>query len=134
VPCDLLSIDIDGNDYWVWKAINVISPRVVVIEYNAKFPPDYEWIMKYNEKHIWQGDDEHGASLKSLELLGKIKGYQLVATNITGTNAFFIKEELAKELFPLPAIAENLYNDFSDYYGFRYVSGHPSKKYIGEVL
>ncbi|MDR1452627.1 MAG: hypothetical protein LBJ25_01430 [Candidatus Margulisbacteria bacterium] len=126
---DLLSIDIDGNDYWVWEAISCIKPRVVVIEYNAKFPPAHEWVMKYDEKHIWSGDDEQGASLKSLELLGEKLGYQLVGTNMTGTNAFFVKKELAKNLFPQPAKAENLYNPTR--WDMRYVSGHPAKKYIG---
>jgi hypothetical protein len=128
---DLLSIDIDGNDYWVWKAITCINPRVVVIEYNAKFPPNFEWIMQYNAKHIWLGDDECGASLKSLELLGRMMGigYQLVGTNFNGINAFFVRKELAKDLFPLPATAENLYNPTR--WNIKYRSGHLSKKYIG---
>jgi hypothetical protein len=126
---DLLSIDIDGNDYWVWEAINRINPRVVVIEYNAKFPPGHEWIMKYDEHHVWNGDDEQGASLKSLELLGERLGFQLVGTNYNGVNAFFVKKELAKNLFPMPASAENLYNPAR--WRVRYISGHPSRKYIG---
>ncbi|GBR75245.1 hypothetical protein NO1_2262, partial [Candidatus Termititenax aidoneus] len=127
---DLLSIDIDGNDYWVWEAISCIKPRMVVIEYNAKFPPTHEWVMKYDEKHIWCGDDEQGASLKSLELLGARLGYQLVGTNWNGVNAFFVKKEAAKNLFPQPAQAENLYNPTR--WGIQYVSGHPSRKYTGE--
>jgi hypothetical protein len=126
---DLLSIDIDGNDYWIWQAITCINPRVVVIEYNAKFPPTFEWVMEYNDKHIWQGDDEQGASLKSLELLGLEKGYQLVGTNKNGVNAFFVKKDIAKNLFPKPATAENLYNPTR--WDTEYISGHPSKKYIG---
>jgi hypothetical protein len=65
----VLSIDIDGNDYWIWEAINCVKARVVVIEYNAKFPPDFEWVMPYNPDHIWDGSDNYGASLKSLVLL-----------------------------------------------------------------
>jgi hypothetical protein len=126
---DLLSIDIDGNDYWIWKAIKCIDPRVVVIEYNAKFPPTYEWIMKYDAKHIWCGDDEQGASLKSLELLGTSLGYQLVGTCMKGVNAFFVKKQLAKDLFPQPTNAENLYNPLRRY--LVYKSGHPAQKYIG---
>ncbi|MDR0590032.1 MAG: hypothetical protein LBG25_05760 [Spirochaetaceae bacterium] len=126
---DLLSIDVDGNDYWIWEAIRCIDPRVVVIEYNAKFPPSYEWVMKYNEKYIWQEDDEQGASLKSLELLGKKLGYQLVGTNLNGVNAFFVKKALAKDLFPEPATAETVYNPAR--WNIQYVSGHPCKKYIG---
>lgn len=127
---DLLSIDIDGNDYWIWEKITCINPRVVVIEYNAKFPPNHEWIMKYNESHVWLRDDQQGASLKSLELLGQKMGYQLVGTNFTGINAFFVKVEMANDLFPKPAIAENLYN--CTRWNIQYSSGHPSKKYIGE--
>lgn len=128
-PIDLLSIDIDGNDYWVWKAINCISPRVVVIEFNAKFPPPCEWVMKYNPRHIWDGSDKHGASLKSFELLGSELGYRLVGTNTNGTNAFFVKREEARNLFPEPADAENLFHTW----GRRFIAGgHPVKEYIGK--
>lgn len=127
---DLLSIDIDGNDYWVWKEISCIMPRVVVIEYNAKFPPDFEWIMNYDEKHIWKRDDEQGASLKALEKLGSELGYQLVGTNLTGSNAFFVRKDLAENKFALPATAENLYNSFA-FGRLKYISGHPASKYIG---
>lgn len=122
---DLLSIDIDGNDYHVWKEISVVFPRVVCIEYNAKFPPDCEWIMPYFSAHIWQGNDRHGASLKALELLGREKGYQLVGTNVTGVNAFFVRQDLAADLFPMPATAENLYN--APNYQLKHLSGHPSE-------
>ena len=126
---DLLSIDIDGNDYWVWEAITCVRPRVVVIEYNAKFPPDHVWTMKYAPNHIWKGDDKHGASLKSLELLGKKLGYQLVGTNLVGVNAFFVRQDIALNLFAQPATAENLYNPAG--WSVGYVSGHPSREYIG---
>lgn len=125
-----MSIDIDGNDWWIWNAIKCIDPRVVVIEYNAKFPPNFEWVMEYDEKHIWREDDEHGASLKSLELLGSKLGFQLVGTNIMGVNAFFVKADLANDLFIKPATAENLYNPAR--WTRQYISGHISKKYIGK--
>ena len=126
---DLLSIDIDGNDYWIWKAIDCIQPRVVVIEYNAKFPPPFEWVMEYDPKHIWDGSDKYGASLKSLELLGKDLGYCLVGTNSNGVNAFFVKKEWTKDLFALPASAENFYHAWSAGYCS---SGHPTKEYVGK--
>jgi len=125
----MLSIDIDGNDYWVWEAITCIDPRVVVIEYNAKFPPPLEWIMPYNPDHIWDGSDLHGASLKALEKLGIRLGYQLVGTNMNGRNAFFVKSGLAKDRFPQPATAENLYHTKNTR---QYIcSGPPTTKYIG---
>lgn len=126
---DLLSIDIDGNDYHVWKMIKCVEPRVVVIEYNSLFPPDHEWVMPYDAHHIWDKTDNAGASLKSLEILGATLGYQLVGTNLSGVNAFFVKKELAKDLFVLPASAEKLYNP-ARYY-ICYKNRHPSRKYIG---
>jgi hypothetical protein len=135
---DLLSIDIDGNDYWIWQAIKCIQPRVVVIEYNAKFPPPCEWIMEYDPNHVWDASDKYGASLKSLELLGNKLGYRLVGTNICGINAFFVKNEGSKDLFPEPSTSENLYHrwDFSKHFGFtndiyhtKYTKGYIGNKY-----
>ena len=124
---DLLSIDVDGNDYYIWQAINVVKPRVVIIEYNAKFPPNCDWKMAYNKNHHWDGSDWQGASLKSLELLGRELGYQLVATNFTGVNAFFVLKESVREgLFIEPATAENLFNP-ARYKFISYVNHHPAR-------
>lgn len=120
---DLLSIDIDGNDYHVWKEIEIVNPRVVVIEYNAKLPPSCEWVMPYCELHRWDGGDKHGASLLALEKLGREKGYILVGTNISGVNAFFVRRDCAKDLFASKSVCE-LYNP-PRYYK-KYYSGHPS--------
>lgn len=106
---DLLSIDIDGNDYWVWKAIERFQPRVVMIEYNALFTPDVKWIMQYNPGAKWPRTTYFGASLKSLELLGREKGYELVCCNFTGVNAFFVQRDLIRDLFSGPFTAENHY-------------------------
>lgn len=62
---DLLSIDIDGNDYWVWKAIDRFHPRVVVVEYSASFKPPVKWVVKYNPTHKWDKTNYFGVSLKS---------------------------------------------------------------------
>ena len=120
---DLLSIDIDGNDYHIWRAITVMSPRVVIIEYNAKIPPTCEWVMPYCEQHIWDGGDKHGASLLSLENLGKQKGYTLVGTNISGVNAFFVRNDCINNQFAVLEVNE-LYNP-PRYYK-RFFAGHPS--------
>lgn len=121
---DMLSVDVDGNDYYIWDSIEIVSPRVVVIEYNGKLPPSVDWVMAYDENHIWDGTDWHGASLKALENLGRKKGYQLVGTGINGANAYFIKEKLAGEKFILPANAELLYNPAR--FGIQHIIGHPS--------
>ncbi|MAE93892.1 MAG: hypothetical protein CL910_04465 [Deltaproteobacteria bacterium] len=88
---DLLSIDIDGNDYWVWKAIDLFTPRVVVIEYNIFFQLDDCRTMPYDAQHVWQeGSCYHGASLAALRKLGHEKGYALVHTDAWAPNAFFV--------------------------------------------
>lgn len=106
---DLLSIDIDGNDYWVWKEIKEYKARVVVIEYNAHYPPPRKWVMKLNESHVWRGDDYFGASLQSLVDLGNEKGYQLICCEEMGSNAFFVQKELIHLLGKLPENIGDLY-------------------------
>jgi hypothetical protein len=99
VDFELLSIDIDSNDYWVWDSLNTYQPKVIVIEYNAFFPIDVEWVMEYVEDKIWDSSINFGASLSSLVKLGKFKGYTLVACNNTGSNAFFIRNDLVNDNF-----------------------------------
>lgn len=96
---DLLSIDIDYNDYWVWRAITQYQPRVVVIEFNAAFGPSAEFVVPYNPRAVWDLSRYFGASLKSLELLGRNKGYRLVACSLLGNNAFFVREEECADRF-----------------------------------
>ncbi len=103
---DLLSIDIDGNDYWVWRAISSVSPRVVVIEYNALMQPDVRWVMAYVPRHRWLGTTYQGASLASLVALGSEKGYRLVACSLSGVNAFFVRDDLIADHFQKPFTAE----------------------------
>ena len=122
---DLLSIDIDGNDLYVWEAINVVNPRVVITEYNGKFPPDLEWTQAYNPTHIWDGTDWHGASLKAFEKLGQKKGYRLVGTDLRGCNAFFVRNDLVSDLFYEEATAESLYNPLRCDLSF--IAKHPAK-------
>jgi len=106
---DLLSIDIDGNDYYIFEAISCISPRVVVIEYNSKFFPPIQYCMKYQETFVWQGDDNFGASLKFLEIKFKEKGYSLVGCDVIGANAFFVRSDVVGKFFLEPFTAENHY-------------------------
>ncbi|WP_233532224.1 hypothetical protein [Paenibacillus alkalitolerans] len=94
VEFDLLSIDIDGNDYWVWQALHQYKPRVTVIEYNAYHKPPERWVMQYNESHVWDGTTYYGASLSSLAALGKKMGYALIGTESMGVNAFFVRQDL----------------------------------------
>lgn len=96
---DLLSLDIDGNDYWVWRAISAIDPRLVVIEYNASFGPERSVTVPYRRgfdrylEHL--SGFYHGASLSALTTLAEQKGYVLVGCDSRGSNAFFVKRERA---------------------------------------
>lgn len=100
----LLSVDIDGNDYWVWQSINVVSPAIVVAEYNAVLGDIHALTVPYRAD--FQRTQAHhsnlyfGASLPALILLGKQKGYTFVGTTSTGCNAFFIRDELAAKVTP----------------------------------
>ena len=93
---DLLSIDIDGNDYWIWKAITKFSPRVVIMEYNAGFPWEESKTIPYSPEFVWDKTDYMGATLQALVKLGKEKGYTLVATDKNGVNAFFVRDDVLK--------------------------------------
>jgi len=100
---DFLCIDVDGNDYWFWEALSCIQPRVVCIEYNSGIGTSHSWSIPY------QSDFERfsahpsgffaGTSLKALESLGIKKGYRLIGCDSTGTNAFFLRDDIdAKEI------------------------------------
>lgn len=102
-PIDLLSIDIDGNDYWVWKAVHAVDPRVVVIEYNAGFGPTRSVTIPYAPEfdrwRVHRSGFYFGASLAALEKLGSEKGYSLIGCDSSGANAFFVKRSIADGLF-----------------------------------
>jgi hypothetical protein len=101
----LLSIDVDGMDYWIWETINIVSPRIVVIEYNSLFGAEYAITIPYKAEFV--ASKEHysglysGASLAAVTHLGNKKGYQLIGSNRAGNNAFFVREDVLGQLTPL---------------------------------
>lgn len=96
---DLLSIDIDFNDFHVWKAIeNSYKPRVVVIEYNATHLPSEDKVIKYDAKGGWDGSNYFGASILALYNLGRLKGYSLIYAEKKGVNLFFIRDDVLSNL------------------------------------
>jgi hypothetical protein len=121
---DLLSIDIDGNDYHVLKAIS-LKPRVLVVEYNGKFPPPMDLVIPYDPAHRWDGSDYGGNSLQAIANLATRKGYRLVGTNITGVNAFFVRSDLAGNHFADEDIAA-LFNPTRFWLSPGYVSSYPT--------
>jgi len=99
---DLLSIDIDGNDWHVWNAIEVISPRVVVAEHNHRYKPPSEYIMPYDPNYRWgpKAPPVFGSSLSSNCTLAEKKGYRLVGCGLYSSNAFFVRKNLLADHFP----------------------------------
>lgn len=95
-PIGILSIDIDGNDYWIWKALEA-NPDIICIEYNAHLGLE-PWVLKYDPEHRWDHSDTHGASITALCKLAYEKGYQCLGCESHGVNAFFIRKELGKGL------------------------------------
>ena len=98
----ILSVDIDGNDYWVWDAINVITPAIVIIEYNSLFGPQAKVSVPYDA--AFQRTKAHysnlyfGASLAALCSVAENKGYCFVGSNSAGCNAFFVRRELMQNI------------------------------------
>jgi hypothetical protein len=104
----LLSIDIDGNDYWIWQVIDVIDPIIVIVEYNARFGRNIAVTVPYNENFdratAHPSMFYHGASLRALCLLAERKEYAFIGCNRNGVNAFFVRKDkkpnTIKELSP----------------------------------
>lgn len=112
---DLLSIDIDGNDYWVWKAIRGFTPRVVVVEYNIHFATHLARTMPYDPDHEWDETLYHGASLAALRKLGHEKGYALVHAEGWAPNAFFVhRDALPAGFVERPIEAVTPWNRFAE--------------------
>ncbi|MEO5808374.1 hypothetical protein [Devosia sp.] len=111
----ILSVDIDGNDYFVLDAISGISPRIIIVEYNGTFGPDRKIVVPY-DKSFWRNSAHYsnlywGASLGALADVARSKGYSLVGVNSSGVNAFFVRDDLitpalevlsVKDAFVLP--------------------------------
>ncbi|MCM3881628.1 MAG: hypothetical protein ND807_16080 [Vicinamibacterales bacterium] len=100
---DLLSLDIDGNDYWVWKALTSVEPRVVVLEFNAACGPERPVAMSYQEGYrldVTKRPYRCGASLAAFVGLAKARGYRLVGLQSLGFNAFFVRNPVGENLLP----------------------------------
>lgn len=104
---DLLSIDIDSNDYHVWNAIDCINPRALVVEHNG-YPPPVDWVMPYTPDFVWDCQTgDIGSSIVANVRLATAKGYTLVAVGICSPNGFYVRNDLLKDRFPGPHDAES---------------------------
>lgn len=101
---DLLSLDLDGVDYWIWRAIEVAKPRVVVVEYNHLWGPEESVTVPYRpdfrSKQGPHSDNYFGASLRAFVSLASEKGYRLVGCQRYGFNAFFVKAGIGEDVLP----------------------------------
>lgn len=101
----ILSIDIDGNDYWIWSVIDCVDADVVICEYNAIFgdrhPVSTPYAPTFNRFDHHHSGLHAGASLPALERLAASRGYALIGTNSAGLNAFFVRQELLPILAPV---------------------------------
>lgn len=130
----LLSMDLDGNDYYVMEFLlkNKVHPGIIVQEYNGSIPADVEWIQRYNSGHRWSGSNYYGASLLSYVKLFESHGYTFLCCNLTGVNSFFIKNQFKEFFLDIPK-----YSEFSFVYplGFPYKNqSMQNKEVIQEII
>jgi hypothetical protein len=93
---DLLSIDVDGNDFWILQAL-AYRPRVVVAEYNAAVPNDVPRCVAYDPGFQWDSTDYFGCNCLALVEMMKQKGYVFVGCETRGVNAFFVHGDAKTE-------------------------------------
>jgi hypothetical protein len=102
----ILSVDVDGNDYWIWEAINCIQPRIVICEYNSLFGATKQVTTVYDPKFVI--NEAHysglywGASIGAFDYLAKQKGYSLVGSNTAGNNVFFVRNDVLGSIHTYP--------------------------------
>ncbi len=106
----ILSVDIDGNDYWVWQAIDTVDPAITIAEYNYRFGAERAVTTPYDPSFVrtqaHHSTIYYGASLKALCLLAQKKGYAFVGCNRAGNNAFFVRRDLKPEWMKELTVAE----------------------------
>jgi hypothetical protein len=134
--CDLISLDLDGNDYYFVDALlsSGAIPKLFIVEYNGRFIPPIKFKIDYDPDHHWAGDDYFGASLASFAELFETHGYFLACCNITGANAFFVRNELREAFGDIPTELERLYASPKYFLTGLDVSGHPPSSRTVETI
>ena len=108
---DFFSLDMDGNDYWIWRAIDVIRPRLFVCETHNVIPTDCSLTIEYRSDFDCQQNpgfeqDYRGVSLLAMVKLCKDKGYRLIGSHRHGFNVFFLREDEGTDFFPEISLEE----------------------------
>lgn len=132
---DVLSLDLDGNDVYLVEELlrKKANPKLFIVEYNAKFPPPIKWQIAYDKTHAWQGDDYYGASLASFHDVFVQNGYTLVCCNMTGANAFFVRNDFIDKFGDVPRDMRDLFF-VPRHYLFQSYGHKPSPKTIERFL
>ena len=132
---DLLSMDLDGNDFYVLRELlrRNVRPSVVVTEYNGKFPPPIRFSIDYDPNHRFNETDYCGASLQCFVDLLETADYLLVGCNVTGLNAFFVERRFASLFSDVPKDIEQLFLP-ADYASVTSIGHPPSPKTILSFL
>jgi hypothetical protein len=95
---DFLSIDIDGNDWHIWRELSKhVTARVVVIEFNASWPPPEDCVLPYDPQFAWTATCRYGASIQAYYNLARSLGYSLVYQEIKAINLFFVLDSVLAE-------------------------------------
>ncbi|MEM1364457.1 MAG: hypothetical protein AAGH82_01780 [Pseudomonadota bacterium] len=137
----ILSIDIDGNDYWVWETLEVVDPVIVICEWNGVYGPSHAVSVPYDPS--FSRSDAHfsnlywGASMEAFRHLADKKGYALVGSNGVGNNIFFVKRERlgnVPELTSEQAFREPRFRDSRDEDGnLNFLSGDKRRQCIADL-
>lgn len=136
----ILSVDIDGNDYWVLEAIHCVNPQILIVEYNSIFGPTAKITVPYDEKFIrtekHYSNLYYGSSISALTELANKKGYSLVGSNKFGNNLFFVRNEyqsLFGKISPQEAYVKSKFKESRDERGhLTYLSHEEARRLIGE--
>ena len=114
----LLHVDIDGNDYWVWRSLTAVRPAIVVVEYNSVFGPEREITIPYSPEFDRRAAHFSnlywGASLPAFCDLARSKGYDFVGSNTAGINAYFVRSDLHHGLKVLTPAQGYVLSRFAD--------------------
>lgn len=128
---DLMSIDIDFNDFYIWNAIEEkYNAAIVILEYNGSHPPDQDRVVKYHPYYLGDGTNYFGGSILAMYRLGSRKGYSLVYAEQSGTNLFFVRNDIVEGLCKKNITFKNI-NDVEKIYrrptyGKSADGGHPN--------
>ena len=117
---DFFSLDIDGNDYWVWEAIEVISPKVCCFETHDIIPSNKSLTIPYDPNfYCWSRplelQDFRSVSLAAMVKLSKRKGYRLIGSHKHGFNVFFMRDDIGNDFFPEVSIVDVHNNPWTKY-------------------